>query len=149
MNTSSPLSSARWWLRTHSPAGTGMGTADAVAERESRRRTGRRGWVLGVLVEVLYWTLYGACRVYLFWWVMGVYEVQKRNLGLAVQGGSPMGQQPGYWLVWSVFWHLRWQCQVGTGILGAVNAWWFGRGVGKMLVREWRSLSGRGAKRVY
>ncbi len=148
-----------------------MSTANAMAESRFRRRRSevRRRALRALLVEVLYWTLYGACRVYLFWWVLGVYGVQRRRLGLAgVQGGVSKGcleeqeaegldlgfelgeRPPGYRLVGSVFWHLRWPCQVGTGILGAVNAWWFARGVGRMLVREWRrSLSERGRKMSY
>ena len=109
MNASTPLSSLR--RRQHHYS-------------QPRSQTHRPTKAILTLLNAAYWAVFATCRLGLLWWVVSVYARQ-RDLLLSGQGGK----------IWTVFWGLRWPCRLGMGVLGAVNTWWVGKGLGRMVER--------------
>lgn len=161
MNASTPLSTLRWWLRNFSP--------QIKKLRKGKGEDGRMDgwwwwWSLETGISLLYWSIYGICRLYLIYWVLGIYAMQREGMLMALTSPStsPSSSSAGstgagvsaltsisVQTIWRVFWAreggLRWWCRIGTGVLFGVNAWWFGWGVRGMLgrARWWIILAQR------
>ena len=69
-------------------------------------------------VTAVYLASYGVARVGLLWWVLRVFG-RERGVGVVEAWGR-----------------LRWQCRMGMGMMGAVNAGWWVSGVVRFVGRE-------------
>ncbi|KAA8645256.1 hypothetical protein EYZ11_007784 [Aspergillus tanneri] len=75
-----------------------------------------RSWRSGVCITYgAYLATYAVARVYLLYWILSIY-------------GSWTGQS-----AIEAFRHLRWQCQLGTGIMGTTNTFWLLIGLRKFI----------------
>ena len=140
MNASSPFGTVRWWVVNFY---TGKNRRRVIA-----------------LATLAYLCAFGVCRVGVIWWVLRVFGRQRdvyRALSVGeggvgaigrgkdgyregkMGGGLVEGQNPG---AWEVYRGLRWQCQFGTGLIGAVNTWWLISGWMRFISRDLRALAG-------
>jgi hypothetical protein len=85
------------------------------------RPDGRR---LVMFTTIAYLAAYGLCRVYLIYYILKVFGAQKDRSAI------------------EAFAKLKWHCQMGTGVMAAVNTVWLVMGVTNFVTRYFGRASG-------
>ncbi|MCJ1310471.1 hypothetical protein MMC25_004135 [Agyrium rufum] len=103
MNASTPLGISHWFLSTFRP---------------SKRRS-----IATTLAAYL--TAYAICRVYLLYWILGIFGAHTNNTAI------------------ETFRQLRWQCQLGTATIIGTNTSWLVRGLRKFARQHVVGVTGK------